>query len=369
MDWLRNSEKNRAENLMIVDMMRNDLGKVAEVGSVEASNLFAVERYPTVLQMTSAVRSNTSAGLAEILTALFPGASITGAPKIRTMEIIAELEKGPRGVYCGAIGYLAPNRQAQFNLAIRTVTIDRKNGEAEYGVGGGITWGSESGEEYAECLTKARLLWVEPAQFELLESILWEPGEGYFLLEKHLERLGGSAEYFDHRFDPDEVRTRLSEVAGLFPPAPRKVRLRVARDGAIFIESAPLAPEDSCRTWRVGLAASPVDPSDPLLYHKTTRREIYEAARAARPDCDDVFLWNPRGEITESTIANVVVRREGADFTPPLSAGLLPGTFRAHLLETGRIREKTIAISELPKAGEIFLINAVRKWLRVDLVA
>jgi para-aminobenzoate synthetase/4-amino-4-deoxychorismate lyase len=369
MVWLQNSEKNRAENLMIVDMMRNDLGKIAEVGSVEVSNLFAVERYPTVLQMTSTVRSTTSASLAEILGALFPGASVTGAPKIRTMEIIADLETAPRGVYCGAIGYLAPNREAQFNLAIRTVTIDRRNGRAEYGVGGGIVWDSKSGDEYAECLIKAHVLRVEPAQFELLESILWEPGEGYFLLEKHLERLCGAAEYFDYRLDLNEVRTRLSEIAGLFPPAPQKIRLRVARDGVILIDSDPLAPEPCCKTWRVGLAASPVNPSDSFLYHKTTRREIYEAARATRPDCDDVLLWNPKGEITESTIANLVVRKEGADFTPPISVGLLPGTFRAHLLETGRIRERTITIAELKMAREIFLINSVRKWLRVDLGA
>ncbi len=184
-EWLHNSIKNRAENVMIVDMIRNDLGRIAEIGSVQVPELFAIEKYPTLFQMTSTVQAKTNASLDEIFSALFPCASITGAPKVSTMNIIAELETTPRKIYTGSIGYISPNRKAQFSVAIRTALIDRENKTAEYGVGGGIVWDSTSADEYSEALLKARVLTERPRTFDLIETLLWTPEEGYFLREKH----------------------------------------------------------------------------------------------------------------------------------------------------------------------------------------
>jgi para-aminobenzoate synthetase / 4-amino-4-deoxychorismate lyase len=361
-EWLRRSEKNRAENVMIVDMMRNDLGRVARIGTVRVPALFEVERYPTVWQMTSTVTAETAVSVTELLTALFPSSSITGAPKVRTMQIIAALENEPRGVYTGAIGVIAPGRQAQFNVAIRTVVVDRERGRAEYGVGGGIVWDSQAGEEYEECRIKARVLTAPRPQFSLLETMLWQPASGYFLLAGHLERMAASAVYFGFAFEEDAARRRLEETAALLPAQPHRVRLLLARDGALTVESTALVQPAAAQPVRVGLAAEPVSSHNPFLYHKTTHRQLYETARAARPDCDDVLLWNERGEVTESTLANLVVERDGRLVTPPVSSGLLAGVFRRHLLETGEITEAVVTVDELPHCRKLFLVNSVRQW-------
>ncbi|PLX85698.1 MAG: aminodeoxychorismate synthase, component I [Desulfuromonas sp.] len=301
------SAKDRAENLMIVDMLRNDLGRVAATGSVVVPELFRAERYPTVWQLTSTVTARSDASLCEIMAALFPCASITGAPKARTMEIIAELERFPRQAYTGTLGYFAPGRRAQFNVAIRTVLVDRAAKQAEFGVGGGVTWSSDSAGEYAECLVKARLLGGKPVDFELLETLLWDPAKGFFLLNEHMKRLADSALYFGFPFDPGEASARLRKTAEALPPVPHKVRLRTERRGGLTIEHAPLEPAEK-HPLRLALAAEPVDPNEPLLYHKTTRRQLYEAARTARPEEDEVLLWNTRGEVTEGCNFNLVVR-------------------------------------------------------------
>ncbi|MCI0399671.1 MAG: aminodeoxychorismate synthase component I [Chloroflexi bacterium] len=357
--WLCQSEKNRAENVMIVDMLRNDLGRIAAIGSVQVPRLFQVERYPTLWQMTSTVAARTAAPVAGILQALFPCASITGAPKVRTMQLIAALETTPRGLYTGCIGYLGPGRQAQFNVAIRTVVVDQASHQAEYGVGGGIVWDSVAGEEYRECLLKARILAERRPPFQLLESLRWTPGEGYFLLHEHLERLAESADYFGFPLEPAAAGQALAEAAVAFPRQPRKVRLLAAQDGRITIEHLP--PGDQ-RPVRLALAAASVDSSNPFLYHKTTHRAVYDQARASRPGYDDVLLWNERGEITESTTANVVVYLDGEWLTPPVSCGLLPGTFRRHLLAQGAIREAIITREDLGRCQAIYLINSVRCW-------
>lgn len=367
MAWLHRSQKNRAENVMIVDMVRNDMGRIAETGSVRVPRLFHVERYPTVLQMTSTVSAETRASLPELLAALFPCASVTGAPKVSTMRIIAELESSPRGVYTGCIGYFAPGRQAQFNVAIRTVAIDREAGTAEYGVGGGIVWDSVCEGEYAESMLKARVLTRTPPDFDLLETLLWEPDGGYFLLEEHLHRLAASAEYFCFRFSMERVREALGEHAHTLRPRPHKVRLLLKRDGQVALEALPLGDEKSGPV-EVALAAAPVDPESPYLYHKTTHRKVYEAARSDHPYVDDVLMWNPDGELTESTIANLVVRRDGELLTPAASSGLLPGVFRAHLLSRGVIREAVLRAEELPEAEALYLVNSVRKWRPAVLV-
>ncbi len=364
---LRESPKDRAENVMIVDMIRNDLGRIARPGSVQPSNLFTLERYPTAWQMTSTVTAESHASVRQILTALFPCASITGAPKPRTMGIIAELETTPRRIYTGSIGFIAPHRRAQFSVAIRTVLIDKASGQAEYGVGGGIVWDSNTESEYEECRTKARVLTDERPEFQLLETLLWTPGEGFALMDRHLQRLSDSADYFDIKPPLHDVDARLREWSATAPSRPQRLRLLLARDGAVTLQAGPLPPA-ATRPVQVKLAPAPIDPSDRFLYHKTTHRRIYEQAMAACSDCDDVLLWNPDGELTESTIANLVVEWNGKLFTPPVHCGLLPGTFRSAMLAEGRIGEKVLHVADLPEFNHLYLINSVRKWREVILI-
>jgi para-aminobenzoate synthetase / 4-amino-4-deoxychorismate lyase len=359
-EWLRLSEKNRAENLMIVDMIRNDLGRVADTGSIYVSKLFEVERHPTLWQMTSTVAAACDKSITEILCALFPCASITGAPKVRTTQIIAELEPTPRGLYTGCIGFIAPGRNAQFNVAIRTAVVDRATGLAEYGSGGGIVWDSASDEEYREALLKARVLTEQRPEFSLLETMLWTPEEGYFLLERHLARLADSADYFGYRIDAGNIAKQLSEKAAEFRQ-PQRVRLLVDAKGTALIEACDSAvlPEPPAR---VRLARAPVNSAAPFLYHKTTQRQVYEEAQQEFPDCNDVLLWNERGDLTESCVANIVVEMDGSLFTPPVESGLLAGTFRSLLLEQGTIAERVLSVNDLARCSKIYLINSVRKW-------
>lgn len=366
--WLQQSEKNRAENVMIVDMIRNDIGRVAQVGSVAVPRLFDVERYPTVLQMTSTVTGRSDVPLMDILAAMFPCASITGAPKVRTMQIIRELEPAPRGVYTGAIGVISPGRQAQFNVAIRTVTIDQQAQRATYNVGSGIVWDSDAAEEYEECRLKSRVLVAQRPRFDLLESLLWTPDAGYFLLDYHLDRLTGSAEYFDIPLSAGAALAELERLAHKLD-APCKVRLLVDDHGRVRSQDVSLGRNAMVEPVRVGLAAQPVDPDDIWLFHKTTRRAIYDVARASRPDCDDVLLWNTAGELTEASSSNVVVRLDGALVTPPVTSGLLAGTFRRHLLAEKAITERPLPLAELARATEIYLVNSVRGWRTAVIVA
>jgi para-aminobenzoate synthetase/4-amino-4-deoxychorismate lyase len=369
-DWLRGSEKNRAENVMIVDMIRNDFGRVARTGSVDVPALFTVERYPTLLQMTSTVTAQTGAPLTEVLAAAFPCASITGAPKVRTMALLRELERAPRGVYTGAIGAIAPGRRAQFNVAIRTVVIDREQGRATYGVGSGIVWDSDAAAEYDECLLKARVLAAPrqaTADFHLIETLRWTPQEGFYLLDLHLERLADSAEYFGFRCDRAAVMGALAELAGGLT-GPSKARLLLDRAGRVTVETSAL-PGPAREPARVGLALRPVSSADVRLYHKTTRRQPYEAARAARPECDDVILWNERGELTETTVANIVLEIDGRQVTPPVACGLLAGTLRAQLLAVGEITEGVLTRDDLARASRLWLINSVRGRQRAVFVS
>jgi para-aminobenzoate synthetase/4-amino-4-deoxychorismate lyase len=359
-EWLRNSDKNRAENLMIVDMIRNDLGRVADTGSVHVPRLFEVERHPTLWQMTSTVAAKCDKSVTDILCALFPCASITGAPKVRTTQIIAELEPTPRGLYTGCIGFLAPDRIAQFNVAIRTAVVDRELGRVEYGSGGGIVWDSAPDDEYREALLKARVLTEQRPEFSLLETLLWTPEEGYFLLRRHLQRLMDSAAYFGYRVDGGEIERQLLDGVSQFT-LPQRVRLLVSEKGTARIEAAELNEMNESPA-RLRLARDPVNSSDPFLYHKTTRREVYETAKQVFPDYDDVLLWNERGEITESCVANVVVEIEGSLFTPPVDSGLLAGTFRAALIEQGTIRERVLMVDDVRRFSKLHLINSVRKW-------
>lgn len=353
------SEKERAENVMIVDMVRNDLGRVCLPGSVHAPELFRAERYPTLWQLTSLVRGRTTESTAGVLAALFPAASITGAPKVRTMHIIGELETSPRRIYTGSIGVISPGRRARFNVAIRTVLVDKSKGRAEYGVGGGIVWDSEPAAEFAETRVKARVLAAPEPEFHLLETMRWTRGEGIFLLEEHLRRLGDSAAYFGFALDEGVLRDGLGREVAASGGEGGVLRLTVDRTGSWGVTHRPLPGVSPCRA---ALALEPVDARDPFLFHKTTRRGVYERAKALVPGVDDVVLWNGDGEVTESTIANLVVELDGELITPRLSCGLLPGVMRARLLGEGRIREGVVRREDLPRSTGLWLVNSVRGW-------
>jgi para-aminobenzoate synthetase/4-amino-4-deoxychorismate lyase len=366
--WLQASEKNRAENVMIVDMIRNDLNRIARVGSVRVPQLFAVEKYPTLWQMTSTVTAQTTAPPTEILKALFPCASITGAPKVSTMKIIAALETTPRGIYTGSIGHIAPGRKASFNVAIRTTWIDRDAQTAEYGAGGGIVWDSASADEYAEALLKTRVLTETPLAFSLLETMRWTPQEGFFLRGKHIARLLDTAEYFDFSAPSQTtLETYLDDIASRFT-SPQRVRILLARNGELSSEAQALPTAEKSQPLKAALAKQAVSSADVFLYHKTTHRHVYETALQNFPGADDVLLYNERGELTEFTIGNLIVRIGGKLYTPPLSCGLLPGTFRAHLLETGQAQERVILREELDACTEIFRVNSVRGWQMVVII-
>ena len=371
------SPKERAENVMIVDLLRSDLGRVARTGSVRAPRLFQVEAYPTLLQMTSEVRATLrpGVGLFELLCAVFPCGSVTGAPKVRTMEILRELEPHPRGLYCGAIGLIEPGGPAgpgrmAFSVPIRTLVLDRHTGLARFGVGGGVTHDSGASAEYAECLTKMRFLNPPGRDFALLESLLLLRGR-YPLLALHLERLARSAARFGFALDEAQARRELAALAEAFPAGRHKARLVLSRDGSIQAEAVAISG-GRMPALRLGFAPTevgPVDSQDELLFHKTTRRALFEAALAACPGCDDVLLVNERGEVTESTRANLVLLLDGELVTPALSSGLLPGVFRERLLARGMVREHVLFPSDVRRAKRVWLVNSVRWWMEAEVAA
>lgn len=360
---LKQSEKNRAENVMIVDLLRNDLGKIAVTDSVSVTNLFAVEQYPTVHQMTSTVQAILQPELTilDVFKALFPCGSITGAPKISTMNVIEELEQSPRDVYCGAIGFITPEQEAVFNVPIRTAIIEES--KLTYGVGGGITWDSTATGEFDEVLAKAQVLTSVQPRFDLLESLLLED-EHYYLYAYHLTRLQQSARYFNVKLPIDEVKNQLVKEArgkqGL-----HKVRLLVTKSGAVTVESAPI--QQMPDTLSVALAHTPVSSDDVFLYHKTTHRVAY-TAHLIPAGCFDTLLYNERGEITEFTFGNVVYEIAGQLYTPPISSGLLAGTYRAHMLEQKLVQERVLLKDELAQVDTLYFVNSVRKIKQVILI-
>ena len=364
---LRHSPKERAENLMITDMARNDLGRIALPGTVRVPRLFEVQRHPGVWQMISRVQARSQASLTDTLRALFPAASVTGAPKVQAMREIAARERSPRGIYCGSIGYAAPDGTASFNVAIRTLLVDRRTGQARFGTGSGIVWDSDPQAEARECRLKARALRRPPVAFGLIETLRWTPAEGYFLLQEHLRRLHDSAVWSGIPLPAGAAQAALHAAASGFPQTAQRVRLELTADGALRVEAAPL-DWPGRRLWTLALAAEPVDAADPMLFHKTTRRDMYDQARARQPAADDVLLWNRRGELTETTIANIAFLRGGVWHTPPLRCGLLPGTLRAALLRQGRIREGVLRREELATTPALAVFNSVRGWLAARLL-
>jgi para-aminobenzoate synthetase/4-amino-4-deoxychorismate lyase len=361
---LRASAKDRAENLMIVDLLRNDIARVAHQGSVRVPELFTMEDFATLRQMTSTVVGETlpNTDLTKIFGALFPCGSITGAPKIAAMQAIAALETSPRGAYCGALGVVQPGGAALFSVGIRTVTI--ANGEAECGVGSGITWDSEPYQEYQECQIKRRFLLRASAAFDLLESIKLEDGV-YWLLDRHCQRLRRSAEHFGFPFDLEDVERALRGTAEQNPIGAHAVRLLLSRRGNIAIETRPLPPTPVHPS--VALAETVVCSDDEFLHHKTTHRAIYEAHAPKTAEIFDTLLFNERGEITEFTRGNVAAELDGRLLTPPESCGLLPGTLRAELLAQGQLVERVLKRDDVFRAKRLWFLNSLRGLFPVRL--
>lgn len=353
--------KNRAENVMIVDMVRNDLGRIAQPGTVRVEELFGLRCYPSLWQMVSTVSGEVDRSLTDVFAALFPAASITGAPKARTMELIAELETSPRRIYTGSIGFIHPDGQTQFNVAIRTLLYDRKGQRLEYGVGGGIVADSSNAAEWQETQVKSLACQPVVPEFSLLETMRWTMEEGIFLLEYHLRRLEESARYFDYPFARHRLEEDLLRTVAAYPGSSCKIRLLLDRQGKIRIETMPLLSQRISEPLQLMLAPEPVDQQNRFLYHKTTRREVYEQAQATLPsEVDDVLLYNQQGEVTETTIANIVVTLGGQQYTPPVRCGLLAGTHRQYLLEQGRIQQRCLSLADVYQAEAITLINSVR---------
>lgn len=361
---LTGSDKERAENVMVVDLLRNDLGRVCTVGTVDVPALCVPERYETLWQLTSDVTGTVlpGAGLTEVFRALFPSGSVTGAPKHSAMQIIRTLEPEPRGVYCGAVGVVAPPGEAvraRFSVAIRTLVVDRATGEAVYGTGGGITWSSQAGDELAEVRAKTAILHEPYQEFQLLETMAYLPGTGVRHLDRHLQRLGGSAQYFGYPFDAGDATAQVAAATGLAGPS--RVRLVLSRTGALTVGLGPL-PAPAPGPVRLAVDPEPVDRTQRWLFHKTSNRQTYVTRARRHPHADDVVLVNELGEVTETTIANLALQLDGTWWTPHVDAGCLPGIERGHLVELGVLSERRLTLADLRQADGIALVSALRGW-------
>lgn len=387
--WLQGSTKNRAENLMIVDLLRNDLARIATPHSVQVDELFALERHPSLWQMTSSISARTRphTPLAQVFAALFPCGSITGAPKLKAMELIQRLEARPRGFYCGALGLIEPGGDAVFNVAIRT--LSRHGRQLTLGVGAGITWDSDAGDEYQESLLKARFVHAAPPAPRadssadashsaytpqppvLIETLRLEAGR-YWLLEGHLQRLGSSAAYFGLAYPAARVTRQLERLASQHPTGLWRVRLELvqAAEPSVHVHIAPfpLTPAHP----RIVLAEQPITTTQRWLYHKTSQRQFFETAlqtaQQKQADIFDVLLHNERGELTEFTRGNLVVELDGQRYTPPQDSGLLDGVLRRHLIDTGNLQERVLMPVDLARAERLLFINSLRGEIPVALI-
>lgn len=388
---LHHDIKNRSENVMIVDLLRNDLARLMHghgESSVFVDSLFDVESYESLLQMTSTIKAQSAPEamsklkLTELFRALFPCGSITGAPKIRTMQIINELEKEQRGVYTGAIGYFGPDGSAVFNVPIRTIRLDQKRGEM--GIGAGITHDSVPEDEWKESLLKGRFLTHSQPDFQLFETMLWRPGSGYWLLEQHLERLADGARFFKFSCDLGKIRERLSQQETHSEESCRRVRLVLEKDGRILVTAVscaepqvtglPVYPEkqNGSAAALIDFSSHKIDSGEPWPFYKTTRRRLYdeEYERAREKGLFDLIFCNQRGEVTEGCITNIIIYSKGQYRTPPVASGLLPGVMRNYLIEEGAvdIAETVLSMEDVRSAEAIYLCNSVRGLVQVHLV-
>jgi len=362
---LQSDPKERAENLMIVDLLRNDLSRVCNPGSVSVPNLFDVETYPSLHTMVSDVTGVARGGVkvSDILQAMFPCGSVTGAPKIRAMEVIADLEGSPRGAYTGSIGYMTPDGDFQFNVAIRTLTAFA-DGTIVYPVGGGIVADSHPQKEYDECLLKSQLLNKEVEPFDLIETIGWSPDKDFTLLELHLNRLLDSAEFYGRPVTQTDVMAQLNQaILRAGSAAKLKVRLTLDANGRINVTTAPLDQLGKAAALNFVLSETSVDSADPQLRHKTTHRKVYTEELSWQREltgCDEVVFLNQYDELTEGTWTNLFVKEDGIFLTPPVSCGLLPGVLREYMLNSSTAREAVLTVNDLRAAKKIYLGNSVR---------
>jgi para-aminobenzoate synthetase/4-amino-4-deoxychorismate lyase len=372
---LANDPKNRSENIMIVDLLRNDLGRICVPGTVKVKRMFEVERHPTVFQMTSTVegRVRRGTGLAGTIRALFPSGSVTGAPKIRAMEIIGELERGARGVYCGAIGYSSPDGRQVFSVPIRTLQKNSGRKTWRYRVGSGVVWDSSPGKEWLECLDKCSFLAERRPDFRLFESLLFSKGK-FLHLHEHRERLLDSARYFDFsvtRKAWDLAARSILKELGAPGDSSFKVRIFSDRNGTISWDHEPIHAQETRRPAAARLCRAAIDPANTFLFHKTTFRRWYEKSMndIRRKKYFDVLHVNRRGELTEGARSNIFLKIKGTLYTPPVRCGLLPGVLRGRLLKTGKCREKTLYPEDLKRAEAVFCGNSVRGLVKVRIVA
>jgi para-aminobenzoate synthetase/4-amino-4-deoxychorismate lyase len=387
---LHNDTKNRSENVMIVDLLRNDLARLLYghgQSRIYVDSLFDVESYESLLQMTSTVKATTTTStmqnlkLTELFRALFPCGSITGAPKIRTMQIIDELEKGPRGVYTGAIGYFGPDGSAVFNVPIRTIRL--RGGQGEMGIGAGITYDSVPTDEWHESLLKGQFLTHLQPEFYLFETILWQRDSGYYLLDEHLRRLENAAQFFKFSYDTAIVRSRLSEEETAFRTNCCRVRLVLAKDGRVGVTSEPTSPPlctslpimperiASSQLAVIDFSPERVNTRAAWSFFKTSRREFFneEYARALAQGLYEYIFLNEAGEVTEGCITNIVIYTHGRYRTPPVACGLLSGIMRDRLLaDTSRpVFEEKLTENDVRNAEAIFVCNSVRGVVRVKV--
>ncbi|MFC1658387.1 aminodeoxychorismate synthase component I [Candidatus Omnitrophota bacterium] len=369
---LKASQKDRSENVMIVDLLRNDLGRISRAGGVKTLNLYSVEKYKTLFQMTSTIQAKLqgSPSLYEIFRSIFPSGSVTGAPKIKTMEIIRKLEREERRVYTGAIGLFKPNRDAVFNVAIRTILLKGESGEM--GIGSGIVYDSDPENEYDECRLKARFFTQKKNDFQLIETMRWSKRNGFFLLSEHLARLESSAGYFHFSFDRNMFKEQLKKAAGNLDAAfVYKVRLLLFPSGKLRIGYRRMQRKQKKAIPLVGFAEKKTNSEDTALYHKTTNRMLYdlEYRKARARGFYDVLFENQHGEVTEGAISNIFIRKGNVFYTPPVSCGLLKGVYRQYLIKTRSpaVRERVLRRSDLYQADAVYLTNAVRGMTRVRL--
>jgi para-aminobenzoate synthetase / 4-amino-4-deoxychorismate lyase len=371
-DSLYNCPKNRSENIMIVDLMRNDLGRICNPGAVRTKKLFEIEKYESLWQMTSTVEGSIrpKVPLYEIFQSMFPSGSVTGAPKISTMRIIDELEKTPRDIYTGSIGFFSPEMDSVFNVAIRTLLVDTAKRKGEMGVGSGIVYDSNPKKEYEECLLKAKFLTDKAKRFSLVETMLWEPVKGCALVKFHLQRLKKSAEYFNYEYDEPRIISNLNNISAAFNKHKKyRIRLLLNERGIVNINYQILREDNTPKM--VAVSSVRTDSADKWLYFKTTNRSLYDSEyrRYKKRGFFDVVFENEKNQITEGAISNIFIAKNGIYYTPPVECGVLDGVCRRRVLSEGKIKaqEKIIYYDDLLTADRIFLCNAVRGIVVVEL--
>ena len=361
--FLKNDPKNCAENLMIVDMVRNDFGRFATPGTIKVEPLFHVETYATVHQMTSTVMAETQLGVVDIFKYTFPAASITGAPKRRATEIIQQLEHSPRGIYCGAFGVITPTGDFCFNVPIRTITC-HKDGKAELGIGSGVVADSIPLDEWNESLLKSQFVNNQTEAFDIFETLAWWPEEGYTDLDAHLKRLEKSQHWYKRPF-PDNIREQLPTRFN----GPQRIKFTLSETGKFKVTNFPLGTLGWPKNAKVKISHHSTNSGDHFLYHKTTRRHTYNQAfkEAQTEGFSEVLFFNEKDELTEGAISNVFIKLNNQWLTPALCCGLLPGIERQKLITTLNASASIISRAQLVNADEILICNSLRNSTTVEL--